>query len=335
MIDLAALLAPSSQEAPSGPEVETDPEYHDLQQAARRVLQEKDAQGKEIREAKEPNWPEVERLALVLCARSKDLRVAIHLANAKLALEGLPGFASALELLKGYVVQFWPSVHPQLDPDDSHDPKIRVNILSALCDAETVMRGVRTAPLSQSKQFGRISWRDYAIAHGELRSGPDAKGQPDLARIEAALADTPLEFLQQTQAAAAGSIQQLVELDTSLQASLGVGIGPDFEPLRRQLGEIKSMLDNEAAKRGGGEAAPPPTETGIVVSGAIRSRGDVVATLDRICQYYREYEPSSPIPLILERTKRLVPMGFLDILKELTPEGVKKFGLIAGIKVED
>jgi type VI secretion system protein ImpA len=99
------------------------------------------------------------------------------------------------------------------------------------------------------------------------------------------------------------------------------------------------------AKRGGDEsvtaesdaegAAPAAGGAGRVASGTIRSRADVSLLLDRICRYYADHEPSSPVPLILERAKRLVTMNFLDILKDLTPDGVPQFGVVAGIKEEE
>lgn len=52
----------------------------------------------------------------------------------------------------------------------------------------------------------------------------------------------------------------------------------------------------------------------------ITSRSDVTIALDRLCGYFAQYEPSSPIPLLLARAKRLVPMTFLEILQELGPD---------------
>ena len=43
-------------------------------------------------------------------------------------------------------------------------------------------------------------------------------------------------------------------------------------------------------------------------------------------------KPSSPVPLVLARVKRLVTMDFLEILKDLTPDGVDQFKIISGIK---
>jgi type VI secretion system protein ImpA len=66
-------------------------------------------------------------------------------------------------------------------------------------------------------------------------------------------------------------------------------------------------------------------------SGSIRNRTDVIATLDRICEYYARAEPSSPIPLLLQRAKRLVNMDFMGIVRDLTPSGVSEAEIIGGI----
>ena len=170
---------------------------------------------------------------------------------------------------------------------------------------------------------------------------------PDSSRIEAAFADTPLETLQEFQQAAAASLEHLSSIEETLTEHLGAGNGPDFSPLEKQVKEIKGVLDKEMAKRGGGEQeipldgesdiAPQAGGSGGVAAATgitVRSRDDVLLLLDRICRYYSDFEPSSPVPLILKRTKRLVTMNFLDILKDLTPGGVEEFGVVAGIKAE-
>ena len=350
-VDVAALLEPVSEDAPCGPSVEYDDRFIELEKAARGVAREEDANGKVIREAQPPDWPEAERAALELCAKSKDLRVAIYLARARLALDGLPGFGEGLDLIGGYLKDFWPSVHPQLDAADDNDPSIRVNTLVALCHNETVLRELRLAPLTQSRQFGRISLRDCAVAAGTIPPPPVRSGDerlPDSSRIEAAFADTPIEVLEQFRNAAAAALERLGAIDGTLTEHLGAGNGPDFTPLEKQIGEIKGVLDKEVEKRGGSAVAAPAdgeTETAAQASrpsgsvmgsgGPVRSRDDVLLLLDRICRYYSDYEPSSPVPLILNRTKRLVTMNFLDILKDLTPGGVQEFGVIAGIKAEE
>jgi type VI secretion system protein ImpA len=353
-IDLAALLAPVSADAPSGPSVDYDEQYIDLERLARGVPQEEDAEGKVIREAQEPDWREVERIALELCRKSKDLRVAVYLARASLARDGLPGLASALRLVQAYVTEFWPTVHPQLDPADDNDPSIRVNAISALAHNETILRALRATPLTQSRQFGRISYRDYAIATGLMPAAArvgDDKAPPDAPKIEAAFADTPLDRLKEIDGATASSIDCLAAIEKSIAGVIGEPNGPDLAAAKQLLGEIKRLLNQELAKRGGGETSNTGAEGDMAADdssltraevrqapaarGPVRSRDDVLLLLDQICRYYADYEPSSPVPLILNRTKRLVTMNFLDIIKELTPGALDEFAVIAGLKKEE
>ena len=53
--------------------------------------------------------------------------------------------------------------------------------------------------------------------------------------------------------------------------------------------------------------------------------------LDRIIAYYARSEPSSPVPMLLERAKRMVGADFLTIIKEMAPDGVQNVHLIGGI----
>jgi type VI secretion system protein ImpA len=50
----------------------------------------------------------------------------------------------------------------------------------------------------------------------------------------------------------------------------------------------------------------------------IRSRAQAVEALDAICDYFTKHEPASPVPLLIQRAKRLVPMSFAEILRELS-----------------
>ena len=58
------------------------------------------------------------------------------------------------------------------------------------------------------------------------------------------------------------------------------------------------------------------------LSGELQSREDVMRILDKLCEYYARVEPSSPVPLLLLRAKKLVPMNFMEIVKDLIPDAV-------------
>jgi type VI secretion system protein ImpA len=77
------------------------------------------------------------------------------------------------------------------------------------------------------------------------------------------------------------------------------------------------------------DASPPLSAS---VSGAISSREDVDRLLDRMCEYYERNEPSSPIPLLLKRCKRLVSANFLDIVRDVAPNAVDQVETLCGPK---
>jgi type VI secretion system protein ImpA len=56
--------------------------------------------------------------------------------------------------------------------------------------------------------------------------------------------------------------------------------------------------------------------------------------IDRICAYYERYEPSSPVPLLLQRARRLVDKNFMEILQDLAPEGMSQARQVGGIENE-
>jgi len=62
----------------------------------------------------------------------------------------------------------------------------------------------------------------------------------------------------------------------------------------------------------------------------VQSRDDVLAMLDKICSYYERNEPSSPVPLLMQRARRLVTMNFVDLIRDLADKGMPQIEAIAG-----
>ncbi|MBU3031498.1 type VI secretion system protein TssA [Paracoccus marinaquae] len=98
--------------------------------------------------------------------------------------------------------------------------------------------------------------------------------------------------------------------------------------------------DTGASSEPGPAAAaqsPQPAPSAVVGNGAagklgeINSRGDVEIALDRIVAFYERTEPSSPIPHVARRLRRMVAMDFLQLMNEIAPSGLKEFRNIAGL----
>ena len=82
------------------------------------------------------------------------------------------------------------------------------------------------------------------------------------------------------------------------------------------------------------DAAAPGTGGGggRAISGPIRSREDAIRALDAVAMFFRGNEPSSPVPLFIERAKRLVGKNFLEALEDIAPAALPQARDAGGIK---
>ncbi len=340
MIDCETLLQPIGPDAPCGENLEYDSAFGEMERAAAGKPEQQF--GDTIVPAEEPNWREVHSHGVDLAVRTKDLRVVVQLARADLMLEGLPAFSKDLELIRGYVEQFWETVHPQLDPDDGNDPVLRVNTLESLSDANATLRLVRQVPLVSSRAIGRFSLRDVAIADGEAAAPADVNEPPDWNRINAAFTETPLETLSANAGAVQAAIEHLAAIEKAFSDRVGSGAGVNLKPLSKDLESAAKVYAAQLARRGVSAQAGEPGasenangEAGNAgapqrLSGQINSRDDVIAALEKVCEYYSQYEPSSPLPLLVQRCKRLVTASFLEIIQDILPDALPQAEAIRG-----
>lgn len=344
-IDVDALLQEVSAELPCGEDLEYDPDYGELERAAQGKPEQ--IMGDTTVPAEDADWSDVGKRARALLARTKDLRVALYLARAELQTGGMVGFADSLRLVRNLTEQYWDTVHPQLDADDDNDPTLRVNTIMSLCDEDTVLRSLREAPLVNSRSFGRVSYRDIAMANGEIAPVDGAEGSGlDAAGINAAFMECDVEALQATAAAAREAVEHATAIEAQVTGQVGAGDAPNLADLRSAIQPIQRVLMEKLEQRGVGDSAaaangqesasadatgqPAAGAVPAASAGQIASRDDVVRALDKICQYYERNEPSSPVPLLLRRAKRLVTKSFMDILRDLAPDGVAQAEKIGG-----
>jgi len=257
------------------------------------------------------------------------------LVRALLNRSGFAGFEEGLGLVSAMLERYWGTLHPQLDPDDGNDPTIRINTLTALCGPDAV-QSLRLAPLFRSRALGPVTARDCLGTEG---------ARLDPAAVDAALKEVALEELEALLGACDRTVEHIRAMERAFEEQVGTR-GPDLSRLmllvqqllkflrprlaaRRPDGESTAHDENGSANGAGMHDSPAGRPLGDV-----RSRDDVIRALDKICDYYQRYEPSSPIPLLIVRCKRLVSMNFLDILRDLAPEGLSQAEVVTGTKRE-
>jgi type VI secretion system protein ImpA len=357
-LDVDALLAPVSADTPCGENLEYDADYVIMEQAA---LGKPEQQfGSTVIPAEEPNWREVMAQALALLPKSKDLRVGVYLARAAVRTDGLAGLADGLSVLSGFVERYWDGMHPQLDPDDGNDPTLRINSLASLGDGQAMLKGVREAPLVGSRALGRFSYRDVLVASGELPP-PAGTAAVEQTSIDGAFAECDANELRSTAEAVERALSAARDLEEKTNDKVGAG-GLELTPLTDLLASMNKLVQQKMSLRGlttdepeaaaisvlapaaaDGHAAAEERSAGagsngrkagagLVLTGDISSREDVIRALDKICDYYKRYEPSSPVPLFLNRAKRLASKSFLEILRDLTPDALSQALALGGIE---
>jgi len=341
VIDVDGLSREISPDSPCGEDLEYDPEFSELERAA----QGREAQqmGDAVIEGAGPDWKSVKKLSLSLFTRTRDMRVASYLIQALIHTDGLPGLRDGLLVLKGILTAYWVEVHPVLDPEDDNDPTFRMNTLISFIDPATTLRSLREAPLVSHKVLGRFAMRDIQMAHGEIPP-PEGKEAPQIAAVDGAFQEMELEDLQAAADAANEAVAALAEIEAFVTDQVGAAQAVDLSAFTGEMKPIQQVLADQLGRRGvaapgvegdadaeaaGGAAAAPAA--GLAMTGEIQSREDAIRMLDKVIEYFNRYEPSSPIPLLLVRAKRLVSKSFMEIMQDLAPDGLAQAQMMGGV----
>lgn len=338
MLDIESLLSPIDEAEPSGPDLEYDAEWQEVE----RLSQPKAEQqfGDTIIPAEEPDWRTLAEKSEALFSRTKDIRNAILLARAQAHLDQFPGVASGIQLIHKMVEQFWDSVHPQLDAEDDNDPTMRVNALSAMADPESLLTDLRRTFLFRSRSHGELTIRQIEIVAGKLSAGEE-ESVPTEAQLDMQLAavvadDANLPIL------VSDTLNSVRALSQLLDEKIGAGQSPDLKPLIDSLLTVDQSLGRVAGAAAGegavDEAGAEGGESGAVAgaagpsaaTGAIRSRSDVITLLDKISEYLQRTEPTNPVPLLLQRSKRLMSMNFVELMGDIAPDGLTQAQVVIG-----
>ncbi|MEO1310548.1 MAG: type VI secretion system ImpA family N-terminal domain-containing protein [Pseudomonadota bacterium] len=337
-LDLSQYCAPLSSGPPGGDDCEYDPRFQALEAlfAARQLgMAAPDEADEDDR-----NWGDGREAALALFETTRDVRVACRLAACLLYTEGLAGFAEGLSVVEAHIGPLWEDAHPHLDADDKFDPTARCNAFALFGDG-LVKRGFETASLAVGALRRPATLVDAQIASGR-RAPPDA----DALTAARGLVDDAMandrEGAEASLAAvrrARGSVSRILsEWDARMRALDEQGAvettqSPRLEDVDAALAAIERELADRlegasAAEEASMETAGPAATNGAAAPaaaqpGAIRSREDAGRELARIAAWFRENEPSSPVPLMIDRARRMINRPFLDIISDLGSDGLE------------
>jgi type VI secretion system protein ImpA len=287
----------------------------------------------------ETDWRDIRDRSLEALQKSKDFRLLTHLACAVLRTDGVAPFVETLSIAASWLKQWDNEVFPRVDEDSI----LRRNALNGFADRMAAVDGIRRATLLAHRQLGSVSIRDIEIATGQIAPSEGEAASMDETQLNALLAATATEELQALVGQLGEAVQSLKSIEESMTARGGTQAAPEFgglaTPLARTLKRVGDHLATRlpaqsAGADGSSDAASGQTGApgGAVAIGGIRTRDDATRALDAVAAFFRTNEPSSPIPLLLERAKRLVAKDFLEVLAELAPEALAPARAASGVR---
>jgi len=306
--------------------------------------------------AEPPEWRTVKKQALSYLEKTRDLKLISILAQSVLNTEGIVKFEQCLNGLAQLVDEYWNEVFPSLDEDDG-DPLERISALGHLSDNTFIVSVLKNTPIAQSKVFGKVTLR--AIERATDSSISKGSGDLDISQINAVFKENDDEEITLMFSAIERCVVHLKSLNNTFIAKAGNDYNVNFDNTIKTLSHIAASIEKygnvkivETIEPQGDEPTPSTTSTGEnkVTSNTqnsqnglsfqdgnfkLSSREDVEHCFDLICAYYTEYEPSSPIPVLINRSKKLVHMDFMDIVKEIMPDALDQITKLGGIVEQD
>jgi type VI secretion system protein ImpA len=342
LFDFSALLAPVSKKYPAGQNLrlETDQPniYQQIKDAriAARATERQQIQGGE--KSAKAHWQTVYKLATeALTKKSKDLELATWLTEALLREHGFQGLAAGFQLLHELAKTYWDQLYPLPDEDGLIS---RVAPLIGLNGEEvdgTLIAPIALIPLVENSNHDSFALWQYKqaiellkIADPEKRNQRINSGWATLEALENIIADSDPAILQAQRTAITACLDHYQALNTLLDSHCG-NEAPPSSRISKILTEclecltsltlqhLPAVMDSSTEQPNTVES-PPSTIASINPLTQNMTREQVLQNLLIAAQFFRNTEPHSPIPYLLERAARWGKMALPELLKELVSD---------------
>jgi type VI secretion system protein ImpA len=341
-IDLDKLLAPIAEAAPTGTNLRdaADDATFALIDDLRREI---DPAVDDAGVGKAANWPAVQRACeQALSTRSKDLQLAAYLTEALAQVEGFAGLHAGLQFVRALLESHWEALHPGAG-EGGVDVGVRGRWLSWLSSPKGLIPSIRAVRFigESAHREERMPWDAFLEAQflDEAAASSQERYQELIAggavtreRWNKAVGATKPAELRAELDAVRACESELLALDRVCEARFESDDAPSFVELRGLLSDIREFLEGvvggDAVATGSGvsSAAGAVGVRAAAPAGPVGSRQDALRRLAEVADFFRQTEPHSPLPHLIDRAVRWAGMSFeellLDVMKSndaLTP----------------
>lgn len=329
------LLNPISAEKPAGENLRYAPVFDKIKEARR---EDDDApQGDWTRERKVADWPlAVKLISEALATKTKDLQLAAWLAEAMLNREGVAGLREVLELIRGYLENFWDGLYPELDEGDAEYRAAPLQWIGDRLEKPMKRAALTRGGLNwfQYKESRSVGTEEAADTDEKQRARLDAiaEGKIPQETFDKDFESTPKKFYVALLATFDATQETMTSLGELCDAKFG-DVSPSFSTLNRVLDEVRQTVyillqakrekepdepvpasepepevEAEAAVEesgtAGAAAAPARARRSAAPSAEPVDRDDAIARVVVVAKFMRQQDPYGPAPYLMLRGLR-------------------------------
>ncbi|EFE10410.1 type VI secretion system protein TssA [Citrobacter youngae] len=330
--DFATLLRPITLDNPAGDNLEYDSIFDEIRLARESDPSFLPQDDWAVSDPKKADWGRVCSLSeQALREKSKDLQLACWLVEALAHRHGVPGLIAGIDFLNAFITQFWFHCWPSLEDDGLTIRRARLVRLD-----RDVSQLLFCLPLLEQEISSLAHWKQTQAFEHKISVAPERRDE--LISQEGDL--TVATFESQASSFSAREIDQQAAQVKTLTAALAqlnahyLSLSQDpegelFTHSRQMVKDIADYLQRLAPRvsyqMDEMPLSPPDKypEEGDVKSVAAQSRMQItdremaVKQMLAIAHYFRQTEPSSPVPFLMERAARWANMTLTEWLEEM------------------
>lgn len=369
VIDLENLLAPIADDNPTGEDIRNDrtptSDYYGIKDARNSArAAERSSMFDEEVDLITP-WRQVIDLApSILANKSKDLEVASWYTEALIRLHGAAGLRDGIRLIQKMVDLYWGGLYPEPDEDGMETKVAPLTGMNGDGGEGTLHTPIRNMAITGEGTFGEFNFWQYQKARDNDKiSDDDERNSRNeslgfaLKDILSTVNDDPVDIYIDLIETLEESLEDYKSLNNQLREYCGQDTPPSSQTtalIEEVLRTVRFISKDKVEAAQALQQTLTPTEanneeasvaTELVnqalaanqgVSGPIGNREDALKRLQEVADYFRRYEPHTPIAPGLERLINWGRMTVAELMMELLPDDQAKgiYSQLTGVKLD-
>ncbi len=370
ILDIESLLKPITEDKPQGDDIREDrsPSSHyyrikDARNDGRSA--ERSAMFDEGADTITPWQTVIDEAQAILKEQSKDIEVACWMIEGLIRLHGFSGMHDGFKLLSEMIDQYWEDLYPEPDEDGIETKVLPITGLNGESGEGTLLAPMRNTQLAGDYDDQPFTYWEYLQARNadQVKDDDEKAARIDslgysIKGIESSIANGDGQFYTHLLETLEATQTCYKDLSATLRKYCG-NDAPPSSNINKLLDEIirtcqfifSDKLIVEAPEPDpidapeqasanditGQQAATPQVTSAMVVrEGTIIDREDALKRLSDIAEYFRRYEPHTPIGPGIERIMKWGRMTVSELMMELLPDEQAKgiYSQLTGVALD-